>query len=274
VGELRRQVNEMASSSADSANGDAQKELADLREERRVLLDRLAEAETQLKDRPASGRNEQEIGDLRRRFEMAVEDVRELKTQNAELEEQLAQGGGSSVAAPETAVGEPLDWEAQKRQLMARLEADFDEDDEEDQADRLTVEGAIRITDQVVADKEREIAELKKQLKAAANTADEATAGFGDVAVGAAAIADMLDQDDLIKQERENLKRLQDQWQEKLRKAEIDISVERAKIGRERAEMVEQLENLAAQKLSASSDEEPEKVRGRWLSRLGLKDDD
>ena len=49
----------------------------------------------------AQGAGGQEIEDLRQRFEMAVQDVRELKSKNAELSDQLAkarQAGGSPAA--------------------------------------------------------------------------------------------------------------------------------------------------------------------------------
>jgi len=278
LGELRERTAELKARLSDGAGDDDNVELAaeltDLKAERDLLLDRLAEAELQLKNRPAASLNDDEIDDLRRRFEMAVEDVRELKGRNAELEEQRARARSAGTAGQETTTAAGLDWEAQKRKMMAQLEADFEEDDDEDREDRMTIEGTIRITDQVVADKEREITELKQQLEEADPAGDAADAG--DVAVGAAAIAEMLDQDDLVKQERENLTRLQEQWHEKLRKAEIDISVERAKIARERAELKERLEVIESRPDNdpAHGEKSEKPSRGRWLSRLGLKDAD
>ena len=89
----------------------------------------------------------------------------------------------------------------------------------------------------------------------------------------------MLDQDELIAQERENLKTLQGQWKEKLRKAEVDISVERAKIARDRAELEEKVAQLEAEKarLSKAGPAKPgqeKPTKGNWLSRLGLKEGD
>ena len=123
----------------------------------------------------------------------------------------------------------------------------------------------------MIAEKDCEIDELKQML-------DNQSSSIGDVAVGAAAIADFLDQDELIIQERESLKQLQEEWQDKLRQAEIDVSVERAKLGRERMELQSQIQTIEQQRQSdesLSDDEKSDdrKPGGRWRKRLGLKDD-
>jgi chromosome segregation ATPase len=218
--------------------------------------------------------NPQEVDDLRRRFEMAVQDVRELKTKNADLTSQLAKakaaGGGKA------ATGGAMDWEARKQQMLAKLEAESDDEaDEKAQADRLTIEGTIRMTDQIVAEKERELTELRRLL-------EDQSSSIGGLAVGAAAIASMFDGDELIKQERANLKQMQDQMQEQLKRAEIDISVERAKLARERSELDEKLRNLEREltkmplnkEAGTATDKKKSSSGGRWLSRLGLRDGD
>jgi hypothetical protein len=176
--------------------------------------------------------------------------------------------GSAKSAANDTGGG--LDWESQKKRLMAQL-AEFDDEDEEENQERLTIDGAIRITDQVVAEKEQEIAELKAQLATAA-----------DRRPGRPVPDDLLDNDAIIQAEREKLKKLQEDWTSKLRKAEIEISVERAKLGRERAKMQEQLDAYEA-RLAESARQDPSaesadtaKKGGKrnWLSRLGLADND
>ena len=93
-----------------------------------------------------------------------------------------------------------------------------------------------------------------------------------------AAFAQAFDQDEIIREERENLKRAQDEWREKLRKAEVDISLERAKLARERSELEERLQRLESQRsqdvsLPPSADGDKSKKSGRkWLARLGLKE--
>jgi len=267
VGDLTTPSFEQSSNASSPADDDLQRELAELRRERTTLLDQLAETQLELKNRPALQASSQEMDDLRCRFEMAVQDVRELKNRNAELEERLDQteqsGAGSST-------GGAFDWEAQKRKLFAQLDADFDGSDENDSAEKMTIEGTIRITDQVVAEKDREIAELKSRLNQQ----------VGTEALGSA--AEVLDADELIRQEREDLRQLQEEWQEKLRKAEIDISVERAKVARERAQLEEKLRTCEAIRAEQEGDdrnvqaggESSKAPRRRWLTRLGLADDD
>ena len=162
-----------------------------------------------------------------------MQDVRELKGENGRLQQALRERPKVGPAGPGS-VGS-FDWESQKQRLLAKLESDFDEDDPRQSEDRLTVEGAIRITDQVVCEKEHLLSERDREIRELQQLLNDQASSIGNVAVGTSAIADILDQDDLIQEEQRELKFQQEQLQEKLRKAEIDISVERAKLARERA---------------------------------------
>ena len=88
-----------------------------------------------------------------------------------------------------------------------------------------------------------------------------------------------MDGDSAVQQERERLKELQEQWQEKLRQAEIDLSLQRAKLARDRAELDERI-RLAESALaggpvaSGPADRQKRSAHGRWLARLGLTDAD
>jgi len=239
-----------------------------LKAERDALAEKLAAAEA----RPAARAEEDEAesrkrADLQRRFEMAVEDLREMKRANAELENKLAKARSSAGA---TVDGGGLDWESQKRRLLASLEAD-DRNDDDAIAERSTIEGTIQITDQIIAQKDQEIAELKRMLQDQSNSA-------GSLAVGAAAVADLLDQDELVRLEREKLQQAQAEWREKIGKAEIDISVERAKIARDRAELEEKIRSYQLDQEDRTKDSDlpagGKTPRGRWLTRLGLKEID
>jgi hypothetical protein len=197
--------------------------------------------------------------------------VRELKTKNVELTEQLAEAKKlpqQSRSAPVLTTGGG--WESLKQKLMADLDSDFDESQAAQKADKLTVQSTIKITDEIVAEKDREIVELQRLL-------DSQTQQVGEMAVGAAAVAQMLDTDELVRQEREALKRLQDQLRDQLRQAELDISVERARLAREQTEMEEKLRLLEAEKAnfiaaggSAQNDNGKKPGRRKWLTRLGL----
>ena len=65
--------------------------------------------------------------------------------------------------------------------------------------------------------------------------------------------------------------------EEKLRAAEVEVSLERAKIARERAELEERLLSLQNDQAKHQAGVAPgadtaKPARGKWLSRLGLKD--
>ncbi len=221
--EHARRIQELQS----TATADNSEQLTRLQQERDRFAQRLAASEATLAEQNEAGASDQQkSSDLQRRFEMAVDEVRELKRTNAELESKLKARGMPTSSAP----GGGLNWEAQKQKLLASLEADDDEDEEAREV-RTTIEGTIRITDQIVAQKDEEITELKRSL----DTRDPQSAS------PSAAITELLDHDETIRQEREKLTAMQAEWREKIGEAEIDISVQRAKLARERAELDEKL---------------------------------
>lgn len=155
-----------------------------------------------------------------------------------------------------------LNWEAEKQRILAALES---EDAHGQGGIRMEIEEVIRVTERALAEKDRELVEMRQVL-------DSQSSNLGQVAVGAAALGELLDHDALIRDERENLKRLQREWEEKLRQAEIDISLERAKLARQRAELDEKLR--AYEQHSQEAEPAEKRTRGRWLARLGIKDDE
>jgi chromosome segregation ATPase len=265
-----QQLHELSSHRQTESQADG--EIERLHADVEALRSRLAEAESRAGS-ASSEADSRKRDDLKRRFELAVEDLRELKQRNAELEEALSAAKAGKPARDADAGGK-LDWEAQKRRLLAELEADSDED-EEQQEERLAIEDTIRITDEIVARKDQEIAGLKRVL-------EEQSSNLGTVAVGAAAIAEAFDQDELIRQERANLANVQQEWRDKLKQAEIDISVERARVARERLELEEKLQWLEAEKQkivpadgkTGGKGEAGSAAQRRWWARLGLKEAD
>jgi len=275
--ELRRQLQEfhdaLATSGAGSGSGPGSQVEA-LLQERSELRQQLEQAEAKAAAGGAAEKEENEkTYELRRRFEMAVEDMRAYKHRVEELEQQLAQR--PSKAEPALSNG-PGNWAQQKAQMLASLETEMNGTDPKSVENRLTVEGAIRITDDVVAEKEAEIKQLQRQLE------DLRTERVSAAAQDAAAAA-ILDQDAVIAAERERLRKLQDLCLEKQRAAEVELSVERAKLARQRVELEDRLHAMESdlarrQAASPGSDDShpnPSKsVRGRWLARLGLSNDD
>jgi hypothetical protein len=212
--------------------------------------------------------------EYKRRYEMALDDLRELKASNSILQEQLARArsNASALAKEARSPGAPLDWESEKLRILAALESDLDVSNAERRVERLKMEDVIRATDQIIAKKDNEIRELREQL------AKSDDGGQADAAQ-AAAVTKAVDSDAAIQEERKRLKQIEQQWQSKLSQAEIELSLERAKLARERNELEERLrsaENVVskAAALADAADEASRPSRSRWMSRLGLTDAD
>ena len=218
--QLEMQTKEQETSSATS------EEIERLTKGRQMLLQRLAEAEARAVAKAEAAAADPRIADYERRYQLALADLREQKDTIAALERRLGQAGTSTSRTVESTSG--MDWESQKRRLLASLETSTEDEDPTQAEDRVQLREAIEVTERVVAEKDLELARLRQLLEAGPIAADED-------ARDSAAISAALDQDLTIQQERLKLEKLQQEWQEMLRQAEIDLSVERAKIGRERA---------------------------------------
>jgi hypothetical protein len=232
---------------------------AEFEAQQAVLQKRIDELTQQLE---AAKSQAADVDGWRRKYELALEDGRSLRQRLAEAERRAAQ------PAPTPTDGR-LDWEAQKRRLLQILEDDEDEDLDAEQ--RVQMKDLIAKTDAALARKQAELDELRALLQAQSSA-------VGAVAVGAAAVEQVLNKDELILQERERLRLLQAEWQEKLRTAEVELSLERARLAREKAELAEQMRTLEAERAAHQEAVPPQEgkkqpPRGRWLAFLGLKDD-
>ena len=221
VQRLRERVAEMEHDLARRPEADQvdSTELVSLRAERDTLARRIEELEQQ----PAASIDadvEQQLADLQRRFELAVEDVRDLKTKNAKLESQLVASKAGSPIPKLDAGG--MDWESQKRRMLAALEGD-DDSDPERQQERATIEATIEMTDAIVAEKDRQIAQLTAQLETARSLPVE---GDDD---RTRKISELIDADEIIAEHRKLSHQHEREMEAKLRAAELELSVERAK---------------------------------------------
>jgi chromosome segregation ATPase len=240
-------------------------ELVALRAERDALAERLEELER----RPPAAIDpdaERQLADLQRRFELAVEDVRELKTKNTQLESQLASAGARCSVPPNDSDG--MDWESQKRRLLAALEESSEaEEDEARRRERVTIEGTIEITDSVVAEKDRLIAELESQLGLAQNRSAPTDEDRDR------RIHDLINADEVIAKYRERHQQLEREIEEKLRATELELSIERAKMARQKAELEELKADLAEQRQLFEANggpAAPGAPKRRWLSKFGI----
>lgn len=253
------------------ANDQESPELVSLRSERDALADKVAELENAAES-SADGDSQDELQDLQRRFELAVDDVRQLKQENAELRQKL-ESSPNGTAAP-TGGDEPQDWQAQKARLMAALDAeDQGMVDEPRREERATIEGTISITDRVVAEKDAIIAERDAEIAELNTQLQSRPEGQDLEALREEIAAEILNDDDAVKAEVKKLKQKQENLDAKLREAELDISVRRATLAREQAALEEKLALLP--ELEAIDDgSAPDKPKRRWLSALGLKDEE
>jgi len=205
-------------------------------------------------------------------FELA-----DLKQQNSDLASQLAEAQSGLHNPPHLCLStlnqESMTWEQRKKLIMQQFEDESAaEGHTEHSHNRIEAEDVLRTTQVEIDRRDKEIAELKSIVEQQSNTRE-------GVAIGAAAIAQMLDSDELVKLEREKLAAIQREWEGKLREAEIQISTERARLSRERADLESQTRILAERAVNLpprSNSIAETKVDGkpvrRWLEHLGLRD--
>ena len=242
-------------------------ELIAVRSERDALVLRVGELEAAAA-KADDAEAQQAREDLQRRFEMAVDDVRQLKQENAQLRDKLAAAAKGAPLAPSAALGDN-DWAAQRARLMALLE-----EEEQDgpvsgdrKKERATIEGTIAATDRAVAEKDQEIAELRAELAASRSKR-------GVQEEQERVRHELLDADETIAEERKHIAELQTEWEDKVRAAELEIAVERARLAREQAALKEKMLELELGLPQARAEDGGDgKPRRRWLTALGLGDE-
>lgn len=212
---------------------------------------------------------------LKAELDAARSELADLRRQNSDLASRIAHLTTDSLSSPKgrgTASPERLSWEERKKLMLQQLENECDLQDEQDQPisrqQRIDLQEIITSTQLEIERRDREIQELRDIIQ----SQSEARQGM---AIGAAGVAQLLDNNDLINEERRKLQEIQQQWEAKLRQAEIDLSMERAKLGRERAELEVQLSELQrASTQIHNSDQSPEdKHQRRWRDFMGLKEE-
>lgn len=211
------------------------------------------------------------IAKLKSQLQTLEQQLEDLHVQNSDLAAQVAkQQVISSGTSPHLSFQqESLSWEERKKLIMQQLEDEsgtsFDVPSDDQVERHLEIEQLLLTTQTEIDKRDREIAELTAIVEQQSDTRQ-------GVAIGAAAFAQAFDNDDIIQQERAKLKEIQREWEEKLRQAEVDVSLERAKLARERLQLEQELQNTEREKSAEA--QTPDKAKKRkWLEHLGLRDE-
>ncbi len=210
-----------------------------------------------------------QIEQLRSQLLQSRSESVELRLQTEELSARLVRFQGPNDGQR----CEALSWEDRKAALLSQLEFETHDDVPCDPIKVLDIERIIDETNREIERRDDEIMDLKALLAQQSVTQD-------GLAIGAAALADVVEADALIIAERLRLKELQTDWEQRQRQAEIEMSLERAKLARERLALQEKLRDIEtedADLVSAGANRETKvqggKSRGRWLARLGLREE-
>lgn len=248
--QLKKQVDELESEKAslqeaaesDNSNVEATDAIA---QENQQLHQRLVELESQLES-AGSQRSDDEserVRELKELLTAAKDEIESLQATNEKLNFQIDE---KEDDANEPVNPEDMSWEDRKRLIMQQFE-----DAEDDSSDKkMEVDDIIASTEQALETKDRVIQELQQRLQSKQSDSPNP-----------------VDLDEAVQQEREKLQKMQAEWQDKIRQAEIDLSAERARLARERT----QIEG----KQSQAKPEAESKTGGRtrkWLDHLGLRE--
>ena len=215
-----------------------------------------------------------QIEQLRSQLLEARHESVELRMQSNDLGARLAKYQGASSGQK----SETLSWEQRKEALLQQLEAETHSEAPCDPRKVLEIEKIVEQTDAEIHRRDQEIADLKTLI-------EQQSIAHDGMAIGVAAVAEMIESDAMIVSERLRLKELREEWEQKQRQAEIEMSMERAKLARERLELQDKIRAFDdSNKDNASQSDEDKKAsksgtsgtsgtRGRWLARLGLRDE-
>ncbi len=205
--------------------------------------------------------------------------IAELEHENHELLVRCenSKAPSSSLGCPPQPPAEALTWEEQKQVILQRLEQEEGQVCAGGAADQKEIVGELQQLRHMVQQADEEIQRRDRQIADLRELLDDQSKTFGNVAIGANAIGELLEQDDLIREEREKLREIQQEWQAKLSQAEVEVSLERARLARERMELEKRNHELECQQQEQArshSDQECSETSGkprrRWLAKLGL----
>jgi hypothetical protein len=243
--------------------------------------DELAIASTNREEHSEKAAFRAEIHSLRHELET-------LTLQNEQLAGQIAQGAVRHSIGSSSDASATMSWEQRKALMFAEDESEqadaFQKASSVDTASgsRGDAEESLRAIEQLkeqqlmmeklredIQERDCELSQLRDLLEQRPNPSESG------VAVGAAAIAQIMDHDELVCEERLRLQDLQAEWETKFRQMEIAASIERANLARERQQFERQNAELEEQLAHLKRELRQEEIAGpnqsrRWLAKLGL----
>lgn len=220
-----------------------------------------------------------EVESWKKRCDSLEDDLKELEEENARLVLELSSAQQAARSAPPAAAARPameaMTWEQRKAAILEQL---IREDDPSyTPQERETLREKVEATDLEIRRRDDEIRNLRQMLEEKKELRQEVDEEDESLVVGASGLAQLIDADALISEERRKLEAVRAEWEEKLRQAEVELSLERAKIARERREMEmrqteleERMANVREQEQLRPPEENATEPKRRWLKHLGL----
>ena len=232
-----------------------------------------------------------ELDDLRYQLQTLRQELADSRQQNEELIEKAREAASAATANSMT-------WEQRKEMMMQQMEDDsFDaelfvselsistETESDDPVD--PVQFVNELTDELdqckeeIRERDDEIDELRSQLQQLRKQEHDRNESDHDSGVasgsGAASSTNTLDADTMVREEREKIREIQQDWEARFRESEIAASLERARISRERRALSLKNAELEEQLIHFRRESEENRKAGisgsrRWLAKLGLHD--
>lgn len=182
------------------------------------------------------------LEETKRQFEQAVAEIQYLRQRNSELE--AVDGVDAENRNSE------LDWESQKEQWLSKLQGDSVAALDQEEAPVKQEDSLVDHLNQRIHDLQEQVGLLTDKL---ARTSE---------------IDAMLDADEIVRAERARLAELQEQWQDKARSCELELSKERAHLTRLRLELEERARTLDSLKERLERQQAGAPVGRNWLGFL------
>jgi len=194
--------------------------------------------------------------------------IESLKMQNEQLAGNLAQAAVRRSISNSSGADATMTWEQRKAMLFAQELDPVDLEGHDESTNVELLKNVEKLRSEIET-RDAEINQLRDLLEQRPSHCEEG------MAVGAAAIAQMMDGDELIKEERQRLQELQAEWETKFRQIEIAASIERASLARDRQQLERRNVELEEQLAHLKRELRQEEITGpnqsrRWLAKLGL----